>query len=58
MALSVQLFWLFVIAIPIASVAWTITHEEVFSEARQWCERNSKNCRTLLRRKFCQRWSD
>jgi hypothetical protein len=52
MALSVQLFWLFVIAIPIASVAWTITHEEVFSEARQWCERNSKNCRTLLQRKF------
>jgi hypothetical protein len=52
MALSVQLFWLFVIAIPIASVAWTITHEEVFSEPRQWCERNSKNCRTLFQRKF------
>jgi hypothetical protein len=52
LALSVQLFWLFVIAIPIASVAWTITHEEVFSEPREWCERNSKNCRTLLQRKF------
>jgi len=52
LALSVQLFWLFVIAIPIASVAWTITHEEVFSEPRQWCERNSKTCRTLLQRKF------
>jgi hypothetical protein len=48
MALSVQLFWLFVCAIPIASVAWTITHEEVLSEARQWCERNKrKECKFI-----------
>jgi hypothetical protein len=52
MALSAQLFWLLVLAIPIASVAWTITHEEVFSEARYWCEKNSKECRTLVQRKF------
>ena len=32
-----QLFWLFVLAIPIASVAWTVTHEEVFREPREWC---------------------
>jgi hypothetical protein len=43
MALSAQLFWLFIPAIPIASVAWTITHEEVFSEARHWCEKKAKN---------------
>jgi hypothetical protein len=52
MPLSAQLFWLFILAIPIASVAWTITHEEVFGEARRWCERNSKECRTFLQRKF------
>jgi hypothetical protein len=52
MPLSAQLFWLFTLAIPIASVAWTITHEEVFSEARRWCEKNSKECHTLLQRKF------
>ncbi len=52
MPLSAQLFSLFILAIPIASVAWTITHEEVFSEARRWCEKNSKERHTLLQRKF------
>jgi hypothetical protein len=52
MALSVQLFWLFIMAIPIASVAWTTTHEELFSEPRKWCEEKSKECRTLFQRKF------
>jgi len=41
-----------ILAIPVASVAWTITHEEVFREPREWCVRNSKVCRTLLARKF------
>jgi hypothetical protein len=52
MTLSAQLFWLLILAIPIASVAWTITHEELFSEPRKWCEKHSQECRTLLQRKF------
>src|SRR6202167_2924006 len=52
MTLSAQLFWLLIIAIPIASVAWTITHEEIFNEPRKWCERISKEWRSLLQRKF------
>jgi hypothetical protein len=51
MPISSQLFWLFVLAIPIASVSWTITHEEVFREARQYCERRSREGGSLLRRK-------
>ena len=47
-----QLFWLFVLALPIASVAWTITHEEVFSEPREFCKRHSQTCRRLVARKF------
>jgi hypothetical protein len=43
---------LVILAIPVASIAWTITHEEIFSEARDWCVRNSKNCRTVYQRKF------
>lgn len=39
-------------AIPIASVAWTMTHEELFSEPRKWCEKRSQERRTLLQRKF------
>ena len=52
MPLHVQVLWLFILAIPIASVAWTITHEEVFREAREYCERCSKECASMLQRKF------
>ncbi len=52
MSLAAQVLWLFVLAIPIASVAWTITHEEVFREAREYCTECSKNCSNLLKRKF------
>jgi hypothetical protein len=47
-----QLFWLFVLALPIASVAWTVTHEEVFREAREYCVKRSQTCRGLVKRKF------
>jgi hypothetical protein len=52
MSLGQQLLTLVILAIPVASIAWTITHEEIFSEARDWCVRNSKNCRTVYQRKF------
>jgi hypothetical protein len=50
--LTEQIVELFVLAIPVASIAWTVTHEELFREPREWCEAHSKNCRTLLKRKF------
>lgn len=52
MSLGVQIVWLFVLAIPVASVAWTVTHEEVFREPREYCERKSQECRGLFKRKF------
>ena len=39
-------------AIPVACIAWTVTHEEVFREAREYCSHRSKNCRRLVQRKF------
>lgn len=51
-SLGEQILELFVIAIPIASVAWTVTHEEVFREPREWCTDRSKNCQKLVQRKF------
>lgn len=47
-----QLFTLFILALPIASVAWTVTHEEVFREPREWCKQNSETCNKLYKRKF------
>ena len=47
-----QIVNLFLLAIPIACIAWTVTHEEVFREPRQFCINKSKSCRSLLERKF------
>lgn len=50
--LGAQIIWLLVLAIPISCVAWTVTHEEVFREPREYCQRCSQDCRTILQRKF------
>jgi len=47
-----QMLWLFVLAAPVACVAWTVTHEEVFKEVHEWCVKKSKSSRTLVVRKF------
>jgi hypothetical protein len=52
MDLLTQIIWLFVLAVPIACISWTVTHEEIFREPREWCVRHSKNDRTLLSRKM------
>ena len=52
MPLSEQVVALFLLAIPIACVAWTVTHEEVFREPREYCQKCSKESPSLLRRKF------
>jgi hypothetical protein len=50
--ISQQILALFILAIPIASIAWTVTHEEIFREPRDWCAAKSQKCRTLFERKI------
>lgn len=52
LSLEYQVIYLFILAIPIACVAWTVTHEEVFREPRDYCEKKSKESSTLVQRKF------
>jgi hypothetical protein len=52
MALSTQITWLFILAIPIACMAWTVTHEEVFREPREYCEKRCRQGRNIAERKF------
>lgn len=52
MTMGEQIFWLLVLAIPIACVAWTVTHEEVFREPRDYCAEKSQNCAKWYQRKF------
>ncbi len=47
-----QLLWLVILAIPIACIAWTVTHEEVFREPRDYATERSRNAPSLLERKF------
>jgi hypothetical protein len=46
-----QVVWLFLLAVPIACIAWTVTKEEIFREGREFCVARSKTCRTLFERK-------
>src|ERR1700677_1341622 len=52
MTIYMQAFWLFILAIPIACIAWTVTHEEVFREPREYCLERCKNGKTIIERKF------
>lgn len=52
MNFAAQAFWLFVLAIAIACISWTITQEEVLREAREYCERQVECAESWWRRKF------
>ena len=47
-----QIATLFKISLPVACIAWTVTHEEIFREPRDFCIRRSKECTTIYQRKF------
>ncbi len=52
MSLGLQIVWLFVLALPIACISWTITHEDIFQEMRDYCTQQSRHNPRLLPRKF------
>jgi hypothetical protein len=56
MTVGMQIFWLVILSIVVASIAWTVTQEEIFSEWRDYC---SKRCKSgsLLVRKFFYVWT-
>ncbi len=51
-ALTIQIIWLLLLALPVSCIAWTVTHEEVFKEVHEYCVRRSKDCKGLVSRKF------
>ena len=52
MPLQTQIIFLFVLSIPVACIAWTVTHEEIFREPREYCVLHSRRSKRLLFRKF------
>ena len=52
MGLAHQYAALFLLALPIACISWTVTHEEVFREPRDYCKGKAERCKPVLVRKF------
>ena len=51
-ALTIQFVCLLLLAIPIASIAWTVTHEDMFRESREYCKNKSESGKSMWQRKF------
>jgi hypothetical protein len=47
-----QLLWLFILAIPISCIAWTVTKEEVFKEPREILVHFREHGKNMFIRKF------
>jgi hypothetical protein len=52
MPIGRQLVLLFIFAVPVACVSWTVTHEDVFREPREWFMARANASRHILVRKF------
>jgi hypothetical protein len=52
MEIYTQILWLFLLAMPIACIAWTVTREELFLEPREYCVRQSLKGKPSFKRKF------
>jgi hypothetical protein len=52
MTLLSQLLTLVILAVPVACISWTVTHEEVFAEVHEWLLAHGRRARSLPARKF------
>ncbi|MEO8377164.1 MAG: hypothetical protein ABI579_05790, partial [Candidatus Sumerlaeota bacterium] len=51
-SLAHQTAWLFLLALPVATLSWTFTHEEILREPREYCKNCSETASTIFARKF------
>lgn len=49
----VSLITILLLAIPVACVSWTVTHEALFEELNDYCTKKSKKSKSFFVRKFC-----
>ncbi|CAN5494708.1 hypothetical protein BH10ACI1_BH10ACI1_20650 [soil metagenome] len=52
MPILTQIYWLTILSMVVASIAWTVTQEEIFSEWTDYCKGKCETCKPLLQRKF------
>ena len=52
MDIATEIYWLLILSMVVACIAWTVTQEEIFREWRDVCTDKSQNCGHILQRKF------
>jgi len=53
-----QLYWLLILSLVVASIAWTVTQEAIFEEWREAAKKRSEDTTTnILARKFFYVWT-
>ena len=50
--LGTQILWLVLLSLPVSCIAWTVTHEDLFREPREYCIRRSEAAGRWYIRKF------
>jgi hypothetical protein len=51
-SLGSQVVWLILLSLPVSCIAWTVTHEDLFREPREYCVRRSEGTGGWYVRKF------
>ena len=52
-----EIYWLIILSVVVASVAWTVTQEEIFREWRDNFKERSETASNILVRKFFYVWT-
>ncbi|CAN5581033.1 hypothetical protein BH18ACI3_BH18ACI3_17840 [soil metagenome] len=52
-----ELYWLLILSLVVASVAWTVTQEKIFDEWRDAAKERSEDASNILARKFFYVWT-
>lgn len=55
--MGVQIYWIVILSLIVASIAWTVTQEKIFEEPRNFAKRKSEESSSLFVRKFCYVWT-
>jgi len=49
---GIEIGSLFILALPVACISWTVTHEEIFLELREYCNKCVRETKSLPKKKF------
>ena len=57
MPILTQIYWLVILSVVVASIAWTVTQETIFEEWREAAKKRSEKAGNILVRKFFYVWT-